>query len=114
MRIMHKSKIHRATVTEADLDYMGSLTLDEGLMREANILENEKVQVVNLSNGERFETYTIAAEAGSGTVCLNGATARLGKPGDKIIVISYLGLSEEEARDHSPTVIHVDEENRIS
>lgn len=107
-----KSKIHRATITESNLEYVGSITIDETLMDEANILENEKVQVVNLNNGNRFETYTIRGKAGSGDICLNGAAARLGLAGDKIIIITYAQMEIDEAKAFKPTVVHVDDKNR--
>ncbi|MCC6753400.1 MAG: aspartate 1-decarboxylase [Saprospiraceae bacterium] len=108
-----KSKIHRARVTEANLHYMGSITIDETLMEAANIFEGEKVQVVNNNNGERFETYVIKGEAGSGVVCLNGAAARKAEVGDVIIVISYAFMTPEEAKNFHPVSVHVDEANRI-
>lgn len=108
-----KSKIHRATVTKADLNYVGSITIDESLLKAANILPYERVQVVNLNNGSRFETYVISGKAESEVVCLNGAAARLALPGDKVIIISYVLMNEEEAKDHKPTVVIVDEKNRI-
>lgn len=113
LRTMCKGKIHRATITEADLNYTGSLTLDPDLMEAADILEFERVQVVNINNGSRLETYVILGERGSGTVCLNGAAARLGQPGDKVIVISY-GIGDDvECRDLEPRLVHVDDRNRI-
>jgi aspartate 1-decarboxylase len=108
-----KSKIHRATITEADLNYEGSITIDKKLLDEANILPNEKVQVVNLNNGARFETYVFVGEENSGTICLNGPTARLGQVGDLLIVISYCHLEFEEAKKYQPKVIYVDKENKI-
>ncbi|MBP8726439.1 MAG: aspartate 1-decarboxylase [Saprospiraceae bacterium] len=108
-----KSKIHRARVTEANLHYMGSITIDETLMQAANLFEGEKVQVVNNNNGERFETYVIKGEAGSGVVCLNGAAARKAEVGDVIIVISYAFMTPEEAKNFHPVSVHVDEANRI-
>jgi aspartate 1-decarboxylase len=108
-----KSKIHRATVTEANLNYEGSLTLDSDLMLAAGLREHEQVAVVNINNGHRFETYLIAGKAGSQTVCLNGAAARLGEIGDKIIIIAYVGLSENEYQTHQPKVVFVDANNRI-
>lgn len=107
-----RTKIHRATVTEADLHYRGSITIDEDLLDEAGLYEYEKVQVLDINNGERFETYTIKGEPGSGTICLNGAAARRVEVDDKVIIIAYTRLPENEAEDHSPTVVHVDEENR--
>ena len=108
-----KSKIHCATVTEANLAYMGSITIDEALMEAAHILPHERVQVVNNNNGERFETYTIPGERGSGVVCLNGAAARLVQKGDIVIIMSYVMLSEPEIAAHEPKVVLVDEHNKI-
>jgi len=113
LREMMKSKIHRATVTDAHLDYMGSLTVDGDLMRAADLLPDEKVHVVNVNTGARFETYVIEGEAGSGTMCANGAAARLVQPGDLVIVISYGQFDEEEARRHRPRVVFVDSRNRM-
>jgi aspartate 1-decarboxylase len=110
---MFKSKIHRATVTDANLKYEGSLELDPILMKAANILESEKVQVVNVANGERFETYAITGKVGSGTVCLNGPAARLGQVGDEVIVITYILLSPEQAAHHKPIIVKVDKHNKI-
>jgi len=112
-RFMFKSKIHRATVTQADLHYEGSLTVDTDLLEAADLLPYEKVAVVNVNNGERFETYVIPGEAGSGVICLNGAAARKGAVGDLVIIISYAAMSDQEAREHHPTVVHVDSNNRI-
>jgi aspartate 1-decarboxylase len=111
-RIMMKSKIHRATATEANLDYVGSLTVDRDLMDAADLLPHEKVQVVDIDNGNRLETYVIEGERGSGIIGVNGAAARLVRPGDKVIVISYAELEDAEAREHTPTVVFVDERNR--
>lgn len=111
-RTMMKSKIHRATVTEANLNYVGSITIDEDLMESADLLENEKVQIVNNNNGARLETYIISGPRGSGVICLNGAAARLVQPGDQVIIISYAMLSAEEVRSHKPTVVFVDQNNR--
>lgn len=111
-RTMMKSKIHRATVTEANLNYVGSITIDEDLMEAADLLENEKVQIVNNNNGARLETYVIKGERGSGVICLNGAAARLVQPGDNVIIISYAMLSKEEYDNHTPTVVIVDELNK--
>lgn len=108
---MLKSKIHRATVTDANLDYVGSITIDEKLMKEANIFENEKVQIVNINNGERFETYVIKGPSGKGDICLNGAAARLVQPKDKIIIMSYCMIDENEAKKINPKVVFVDENN---
>jgi aspartate 1-decarboxylase len=112
-RWMCKSKIHRATITDANLDYEGSITIDQSLLRAANILPNEMVQVVNIANGARFETYVMEGKAGSGVINLNGAAARLGAPGDKVIIISSLLLEEERIKGHRPIVVKVDERNRI-
>jgi aspartate 1-decarboxylase len=114
MLTMLKSKIHRATITEADLHYVGSLTLDLDLMEAADMLPFEKVQVLNLSNGARFETYVIEGERGSGTVCLNGPAARLGQKGDLIIALTYAMMDEEDARTHQARTVHVDADNRIT
>lgn len=111
---MLKAKIHRATVTQAEVDYVGSITVDEGLLEATGIFEYEKVQVVNVNNGQRLETYTIAGERGSGIICLNGAAAHCARPGDKVIIMSYARLSPEEARAHRPIVAFVDEDNRIT
>ncbi|WP_172196260.1 aspartate 1-decarboxylase [Saccharibacillus qingshengii] len=111
-RTMMKSKIHRATVTEANLNYVGSITIDEDLMDAADLLENEKVQIVDNNNGERLETYVIPGVRGSGVICLNGAAARRVQPGDTVIIISYASMSNEEALLHQPTVVFVDEGNR--
>jgi len=108
-----KSKIHRAIVTEADLNYEGSITIDRKLMDAADILPNEKVQVLNLNNGSRFETYVLVAEANSGTICLNGPAARLGEVGDLLIIVSYCELEFEEAKKYKPKVIYVDQKNKI-
>lgn len=113
LRTVLNGKIHRATVTGADLDYVGSITLDRDLMEAAGILEHERVQVVDVSNGARLETYAIAAEAGSGTVQLNGAAAHLIHQGDLVIVMSYAQCEEERARDWRPRVVLVDARNRV-
>lgn len=113
-RTMMKSKIHRATVTDADLNYVGSITIDRELMEAADLLEYEQVAVVNVNNGARFETYVIAGEPGSGVMCLNGAAARLAHPGDKIIVISYGSYDQQELASYEPTIVHVDGDNRIA
>jgi len=110
---MFKSKIHRAVVTEANLNYLGSITIDRALMDAAGIMVHEKVQVVNVNNGARLETYAIPGDPGSGTVCLNGAAARLVQPGDAVIIIAYALMSGEEALAHRPTVVLVDGQNRI-
>ncbi|MDX8377782.1 MAG: aspartate 1-decarboxylase [Mariprofundales bacterium] len=110
---MFKAKIHRATVTESELHYEGSVTVDEDLLDAANILVHEKVQVLNINNGERFETYAIKAKRGSGKICINGAGARKVQVGDLIIIIAYIYMSPEEAKKHSATVIIPDENNKI-
>ena len=109
-----KSKIHRATVTQAELDYVGSVTIDSALLREAGIMEYEKVQIVDIDNGNRFETYTIAGEENSGVICLNGAAAKCVSVGDKVIIMAYALLTPDEARDHKPTVLFVDADNRMT
>ena len=111
---MLKGKIHRATVVQAELDYVGSITVDSDLLAAAGILEYEKVQIVDINNGERFETYTIAGEAGSGMICLNGAAVRCVQKGDKIILMCYCQMTPEEAAVNPPKVVFVDEENKIS
>lgn len=111
-RTMFKSKIHRAVVTEADLYYEGSLSLDSDLMKQANMVEHEMVHVVNINNGERFVTYLLEAPAGSRTICLNGAAARLGHKGDKIIIITYTEMEDEEIKNYKPTVVLVDDNNQ--
>lgn len=109
-----KSKIHRATVTQANLNYVGSITIDEDLMDAANMIEHERVQIVNNNNGERFETYIIKGERGSGVVCLNGAAARRVQPGDIVIIMSYAYIDFEEAKTFKPTVIYPDDQtNKI-
>jgi aspartate 1-decarboxylase len=108
-----KSKIHRATVTEADLNYEGSITIDADLMDAADILSHEQVQVLNLNNGERFDTYAIRGARGSGIVCLNGPAARLAHVGDRVIVLTYCVLERDELLRHLPTVVQVDDRNRI-
>jgi aspartate 1-decarboxylase len=108
-----KSKIHRAVITEANLNYVGSLTLDENLMDAANLIENEKISVVNVNNGERLETYIIKGERGSGVVCLNGPAARKGAEGDVIIVISYALMDFEEAKKFKPVVVFPKEGNKL-
>jgi aspartate 1-decarboxylase len=110
-RIMFKSKLHRARITEADLYYEGSLTIDVELMELADLVAYERVSVVNINNGERFETYVIPGTAGSRDICLNGAAARKGHVGDEVIIISYTSVSDEEARAWQPTVVLVNEEN---
>ena len=113
LRTMLKSKIHRATVTDADLHYVGSITVDPDLLEAADILEHEQVAVVDVNNGARFETYTIAGERGSGEIKVNGAAARLVHHGDTVIVISYAQYTREEMEHYEPTVVHVDRQNRI-
>ena len=108
-----KAKIHRAVVKQADLDYVGSITIDSELLRESGIMEYEKVEIADINNGNRFETYAIAGEAGSGIICLNGAAARCVTAGDKIIIMAYAQMTPEEAKTHKPTVLFVDENNRI-
>ena len=111
---MLKAKIHRATVTQAELDYVGSITVDMDLLEQAGILEYEKVQIVDVNNGSRFETYTIAGERGSGVLCLNGAAARMVQTGDKIILMAYAQVTPEEASELRPTVLFVDEKNKVT
>ncbi|MCR5623761.1 MAG: aspartate 1-decarboxylase [Lachnospiraceae bacterium] len=111
---MLKGKIHRATVTQAELNYVGSITVDTLLMEAAGIVEYEKVQVVDVENGNRFETYTIAGEAGSGVICLNGAAARQALAGDHVIIMAYCYMDAEEAKTHKPKVVLVDSENKIT
>ena len=111
---MLKGKIHRAVVVQAELNYVGSITIDQDLMDAAGIVEYEKVQIVDIDNGSRFETYTIAGERGSGLICLNGAAARCSCVGDKVIIMAYAALTPEEAATHHPHVVFVDEENKIS
>jgi aspartate 1-decarboxylase len=111
VRTMLKSKIHRATITEANLTYEGSLTIDGRLMEMANILPYEMVYVYNINNGERFETYAIEGESGSGVMCLNGAAARKGVPGDLIIITTFAGLAGEELTTHQPQIVYVDSHN---
>jgi len=112
-RIMMRSKLHRVTVTEADLHYVGSLTLDRDLMDAADLLPNEKVQIVAIDTGARLETYVIEGERGSGVVCINGAAARLVQPGDTVIVIAYGEMDDAEAREYRPHVVLVDGHNRV-
>ena len=112
-RTMLGGKIHRATVTEADLNYVGSITIDQDLLDAAGICVNEKVQIVNNNNGARRETYTIPGERGSGVICLNGAAARLVQKGDIVIIMSYVLMSNEEAKNHEPKVVLVNEQNKI-
>ena len=109
-----KSKIHRATVTQAELNYVGSITVDEALMKASGIVEYEKVQIADVDNGARFETYVIAGEEGSGIICLNGAAARMVSTGDKVIIMSYAQMTPEEVKDNPPKVVFVDENNKIT
>ena len=108
-----KAKIHRAVVTQADLDYVGSITIDSDLLRESGIMEYEKVEIADIDNGNRFATYTIAGEAGSGIICLNGAAAKCVNVGDKVIIMAYAQMTPDEAREHKPTVLFVDEHNKV-
>lgn len=111
---MLKGKIHRATVVQAEVDYVGSITIDEDLMDAAGILEYEKVQVADVNNGSRLETYVIAGECGSGMICLNGAAARFVSVGDKVIIMCYAQMDQDEARGFKPHVVFVDENNHVS
>ena len=111
---MLKGKIHRATVTQAEVDYIGSITIDQDLMDAAGILEYEKVQVADVERGTRLETYVISGEPGSGVICLNGAAAHLVTPGDKVIIMCYTQMTPEEARESKPRVVFVDEDNKIA
>ncbi|MBR6898334.1 MAG: aspartate 1-decarboxylase [Lachnospiraceae bacterium] len=111
---MLKSKIHRATVVQAEIDYVGSITIDPLLLEAAGINEYEKVQVADVHNGNRLETYAICGEPGSGMICLNGAAARLVKPGDKVIIMCYAQMTPEEAKEYAPKVVFVDEKNKIA
>ncbi|GAA3349501.1 aspartate 1-decarboxylase [Lysinibacillus sp. FSL M8-0216] len=113
LRMMMNSKIHRATVTQADLNYVGSITIDEDILDAVGMLPNEKVHVVNNNNGARFETYIIAGERGSGVICVNGAAARLVQRGDIVIIISYAYVDNDEAKNHKPTVAIMGESNTI-
>ena len=113
LRVMLRSKIHRATVTDSNIDYEGSLTVDEHLLKAAGILPYEQVMVSNLNNGERFETYVISGPAGSGTICLNGPAAHKGKIGDRLVIFCYEMYNEEELKRYRPRIILVDEKNRI-
>lgn len=110
---VHKSKIHRATITQANLNYVGSITIDEALMEASNIMEGERVQIVNNNNGERLETYVIPGERNSGVICLNGAAARKCEVGDIVIIISYAFMTPEEAKDYKATTVFPDENNRL-
>ncbi|HBI02472.1 MAG TPA: aspartate 1-decarboxylase [Paenibacillaceae bacterium] len=113
-RFMMKGKIHRATVTEANLNYVGSVTIDKNIMEAADIWPNEKVQIVNNNNGARLETYVIEGEPGSGIICLNGAAARLVQPGDQVIIIAYGMMSEAEAKNYQPKVVIMEDNNKIA
>ncbi len=113
MRTMMKSKIHRATVTDANIDYEGSITIDRKLMEAADIIPYEQVHVLNISNGVRFTTYAIEGEADSGEICLNGAAARLAVRGDLVIILTYHNVSEEETKNYRPKIVHVDRKNAI-
>ncbi|MDE6149772.1 MAG: aspartate 1-decarboxylase [Ruminococcus sp.] len=113
MLSMLKSKIHRAVITQAELDYVGSITIDEDLMDSAGLIEYEHVHIVNVNNGSRIETYVIAGERGSGVICLNGAAARSGQKGDHVIIMSYADMDEEEIKVNPPKVVFVDDQNRI-
>ena len=113
LRVLMKSKIHGATVTEANLRYTGSITIDKNLLKASHIYPFERVQIVNLHNGTRVETYVLEGQAGSGTICMNGAAARWAEVGDKVIIISYSLLTEKEIKKHKPQIIFVDEKNRI-
>lgn len=110
---MLKGKLHRATITQAELNYVGSITIDKKLMEAANILENEKVQIVDINNGSRLETYVIAGKRDSGVICVNGAAARLVQPGDKIIIIAYAQMEEAEAKIYKPRVVFMNDDNTI-
>lgn len=114
LREMLRAKVHRPTVTETNIDYEGSLTLDVGLMKEAGLLPYERVDVYNCDNGARFSTYLIEGEKGSGEVCINGAAARLARPGDRVIIAAYASLTPEEIATHRPTVVLVDRSNRVT
>ncbi len=113
LREFLESKIHRATVTDANLNYVGSITIDETLLKAAGMREWQKVEILDINNGERFQTYIIKGEAGTGTICLNGAAARKVQKGDKVIILTYALLDEKEIENYSPKIIIVDDENRI-
>jgi aspartate 1-decarboxylase len=113
LRMMLNSKIHRAVVTEADLNYVGSITIDQDLLDAVGMLPNEKVHIVNNNNGARFETYIISGERGSGVICVNGAAARLVQRGDVVIILSYVYMMNDEAKEHTPTVAIMNENNSI-
>lgn len=113
MRTMLKSKIHRATVTDGNINYEGSITIDKKLMEEADMLPYEQVHVLNINNGARFSTYVIEGKEGSGDICLNGAAARLAVKGDLVIILTYTDMSDEEARDYQPNIVQVNENNEV-
>jgi aspartate 1-decarboxylase len=113
MRTMMKCKIHRATVTEGNIDYEGSITIDKKLMEEADILPYEQVHVLNINNGARFSTYAIEGEESKGDICLNGAAARLAVKGDLVIILTYTDMNDEEAKNYTPKIVHVNERNEI-
>lgn len=113
-RIVYKSKIHRATVTECNLNYSGSITIDKALLDAADILPNERVQVLNINNGARFETYVMEGRPNSGVICMNGPAARWAQPGDKILIVSYALLDEKELSNFRPRLVYVDEKNRLT
>ena len=113
IRWLLRSKVHRATVTQADLDYVGSISIDEELMEESGIVEWEKITVLDVTNGSRLETYAIKAPRGSGEICINGAAAHLVNPGDLVILLTYQGVEEGEIENHQPRIVHVDEQNKI-
>ena len=113
IRWLLRSKIHRATVTQADLDYVGSISIDEELMEESGIVEWEKITVLDVTNGSRLETYAIKAPRGSCEICINGAAAHLVNPGDLVILLTYQGVEEGEIENHQPRIVHVDEQNKI-
>lgn len=114
LRMMCKSKIHSATVTDANLNYIGSITIDKKLLEAVDILPYERVQIVNLNNGTRVETYVMEGRRGSGTICMNGAAARWAQPGDKVIIISYCLIDSKAAKAHKPKIVFVDGKNRIT
>lgn len=113
LRTILGSKIHRATVTQADLDYVGSVTIDADLVHAAGLIEGEKVAIVDITNGARLETYVIVGDAGTGNICINGAAAHLINPGDLVIIMSYLQATDAEAKAYEPKIVHVDADNRI-
>ncbi|MBQ7125832.1 aspartate 1-decarboxylase [bacterium] len=107
------SKIHRATITDSNLNYVGSITIDEDFLKKANIQEWEKVEILDINNGERFQTYALKGKSGTGCFCVNGAAARKVQPGDKIIIVTYAQMTEEEFKNHRPTIVQVGENNKI-